>query len=172
MEQKELLAVEVQAYVGIDPGEDGAIVMIQGDEVSASRVKIQTDKELWEGVSLLADFGVFACIEQQTPRPTKFYQNGGWQSTILASTCILYGRYHQARSFLIAAGIPFEDVPPKRWQKGLHIPDRPKGMKQTDWKNVLKAKAQELFPDEKVTLATADALLLAEYCRRSREGKL
>lgn len=32
------------------------------------------------------------------------------------------------------------------------------------WKNFLKERAQELFPGVKVTLKTADALLLAYYC--------
>jgi hypothetical protein len=37
-----------------------------------------------------------------------------------------------------------------------------------------EANAQRLFPEiaDKITLATADALLLAEYCRRLREGRL
>ena len=33
-------------------------------------------------------------------------------------------------------------------------------------KNVTKRRAQELFPGARVTHAVADALLLAEYCRR------
>lgn len=33
-------------------------------------------------------------------------------------------------------------------------------------KNVTKAAAQRLFPDQKVVHATADAMLLAEYARR------
>lgn len=53
---------------------------------------------------------------------------------------------------------------------------RCKGVKKTGgetrdaFKNRLKAKAQQLFPQAKVTLATADAILLAEYCRRRKEG--
>jgi hypothetical protein len=36
-------------------------------------------------------------------------------------------------------------------------------------KNVTKRKAQELFPSLKITHATADALLIAEYLRRKNE---
>jgi Holliday junction resolvasome RuvABC endonuclease subunit len=68
---------------------------------------------------------------------------------------------------LTAAYIPFEMVTPQKWQRELGVLSR-KGMTKTQHKNQLKAKAQELFPDLKVTLATADALLLAEYCRRLR----
>lgn len=177
IKQRELVSDNdtLNMYIGIDPGEAGAMVILWGQEVQKVKIAGLTDSDLWLAMK---DFGgkgtivVHCCIEQQTPRPTKFFKNSKWESTILASTCILYGRYQQAKSFLIAAAIPFEDVPPRRWQKGLHIPDRPKGINQTEWKNVLKSKAQQLFPEEKVTLATADALLLAEYCRRYREGKL
>ena len=68
---------------------------------------------------------------------------------------------------LTAADVRFEEVPPLRWQRGLHIPPRKKSESRTAWKNRLKSKAQQLFPKEYVTLATADALLLAEYCSRS-----
>ena len=34
-----------------------------------------------------------------------------------------------------------------------------------EWKNILKKKAQQLFPYAKVTLATSDALLICEYGR-------
>ena len=60
---------------------------------------------------------------------------------------------------LTAAGIPFERVRPQQWQKSL-------GCLTKGDKNVTKRKAQELFPMMKVTHATADALLIAEYGRR------
>lgn len=172
--QKEMFSyVDECTYIGIDPGENGAVVYLTNDAIGIDKVNGVTDKELWEAFKLWTGLKCFACIELQTPRPTTIPDGkSGWRQTILASTCILYGRYQQARSFLIAAQIPFEDVPPKRWQKGLNIPPKAKGMKDTEWKNVLKSKAQQLFPEEKVTLANADALLLAEYCRRKQEGKL
>ena len=43
---------------------------------------------------------------------------------------------------------------------------------KTEWKNRLKGMAQQLYPDLKVTLATADALLIATYCKRKHEGTL
>ena len=73
---------------------------------------------------------------------------------------------------LIAAGIPFEEVIPRTWQKGVGITPRGKGETKTRFKNRLKAKASQLFPKVNVTLATADALLIAEFCRRKRTGTL
>lgn len=175
--QKEMFADKrYKVFIGIDPGENGAVASVQGDRVILVNIKGITDRDLWAYLytTVAACTGnCFACIELQTPRPTNIPDGkGGWRQTILASTCVLYGRYHQAVAFLIAAGIPFEIVPPKRWQNGLHVGAKAKGTKDNEWKNVLKAKAQQLFPEEKVTLANADALLLAEYCRRKQEGKL
>ena len=52
-----------------------------------------------------------------------------------------------------------------RWQKYL-------GCLTKGDKNVSKAKAQELFPDLKITHAIADSLLIAEYGRRVRTVSL
>jgi hypothetical protein len=116
---------------------------------------------------------LFAVIEQQTPRPTRWF-NGKtktWQSSILRSTCVLYGSYLQLRAFLISADISFQEVTPQKWQKAFGLV-KEKGEEPRAWKNRIKAKAQQLFPSQKVTLAVADALLIAEYNRRKRTGTL
>ena len=73
--------------------------------------------------------------------------------------------YGGLRMALVAAGIPFEAVSPQKWQKVMGIPPK-KGETKTQHKNRLKARAQELFPSLKITLATSDALLLAAYAQR------
>ena len=62
---------------------------------------------------------------------------------------------------------------PQAWQRSLGLTkirdDRIWEMSDAGasgrWKNRLKSRAQELFPDIKVTLRTSDALLLAHYCK-------
>ena len=84
-----------------------------------------------------------------------------------------FGRsYGFLRGCLIASGVPFEEVSPQRWQRALGVTPRHKGESKAQWKNRLKAVAQQLFPRETVTLATADAILLAIYCQRKHEGTL
>ena len=65
---------------------------------------------------------------------------------------------------LLALGIRTWKATPQKWQK-LYQLGRSSGYSKTEWKNKLKAKAQELFPDlgKKVTLKTCDALLIALY---------
>jgi hypothetical protein len=62
---------------------------------------------------------------------------------------------------LTAAGIPFERVRPQKWQQAM-------GCMTKGDKNVSKRRAQELYPQLKITHATADALLIATYGTRQR----
>ena len=65
----------------------------------------------------------------------------------------------QLEGIITALGLPLERIAPQVWQKAL-------GCLSKGDKNVTKRKAQELFPSLKITHATADALLIAEYGRR------
>ncbi len=165
-------------YIGIDPGANGGLACVLEDEVEAVKMPA-TEKDIWTWFisrtrPAFSDLNVYAVIEQIIPRPTSYFDksSGSWRASILKSTCLLYASYVQLRAMLVAAGIPFEVVTPQRWQKALGIRSKEKGETPTSWKNELKAKAQQLFPQEKITLATADSLLLLEYCRRLREGTL
>lgn len=74
-----------------------------------------------------------------------------------------YGHLEMA---LLALQIPTVTITPQSWQKALQLGTRGKDMSKTEWKNKLKAKAQQLFPYiKKITLATSDALLICEYAR-------
>ena len=73
-----------------------------------------------------------------------------------------YGNLEMA---LLALKIPTVSVTPQVWQKALQLGTRSKTMSKTEWKNKLKAKAQQLFPYLKITLAISDALLICEYAR-------
>jgi hypothetical protein len=70
---------------------------------------------------------------------------------------------------LIAGEKHHEYVTPQKWQKefGLIVTGRGLGQDDTAKKNRNKARAQELFPGIKITHAIADALLIAEYGRRT-----
>ena len=92
------------------------------------------------------------------------------------STMFTMAKYYWSWIFLaMYNNIRVELVAPQKWQKeiGLGTKGTFKGMTKPqayaikrDWKNKLKAKAQQLFPEQKVTLKTSDALLILEYARR------
>lgn len=145
-------------YVGIDPGGHGAIAVTSGAGVRTFSLD-RTDREIADVLFEFSSGSTCAMIEQQDPRPT-FWKG---RASILRSTCILYGRYHFLRGLLVAYQIPFDEVRPKKWQAE-YIGKKKES--DADRKRRLKSKAQELFPGLKVTLSNADALLIAEYCRR------
>ena len=110
------------------------------------------------------------------------------------SAMFTFGRgFGQLEGFLIAIGIPFELVRPQKWQKALGIAAaqtvcgqyeglsdeerkaekkriaRLNAAAKSDKKNRMKEMAQRLYPSVKVTLNTADALLILEWAKR--QGK-
>ena len=162
------MSKDLTYYIGIDPGASGGIAVLRTSIVSIGMPKTETD--LWSHIKEWANLPkmtVFAVLEQ-----VGGYVGGAGQP---GSAMFKFGQsYGSIRMALIAAGIPFETVTPQVWQKKLGIPPRNKKKNETKsaFKNRLKAKAAQLFPDEKITLQTADALLISEYCRRKRTGTL
>lgn len=160
-------------YIGIDNGSCGGIAILLGNQLRTIKMP-ESEKDLLGTFAFeKARFErqlipVVATIEQQIPRPTVFFNPrlGQTQSSILKSTCILYAQYMQTRIALLATGIPFQAVVPETWQTEIGLPHKKQTRSDNAWKNVLKQKAQQLFPEHKVTLWNADAILLAEYCRR------
>lgn len=160
---------EEKYALGIDPGENGAAVLL-GSRRITFRLEGKTPADIWQFFNSYKGLIEFAVIEQIIPRPTMVFDHEIKRVVprILKSTCQIYGSYIQLCSFLIAAGIPFEDCPPQRWQKPLHIAPREKKEPEKAFKRRLRYKAQTLFPREKIIADTGDAFLIAEYCRQSR----
>lgn len=155
-----------EVYIGVDPGKNGGIaIFLPGQEPYAVPMP-ETRQDLWHVFSAFKGCQVFCYIE-------KVQGYMGPEGEAPGSAMFNFGcNYGLLLMALVAAEIPHEEVPPQQWQKGLHIPPREKKETKTQWKNRLKQKAQGLFPKIKVTLAIADALLIAEYTRRKRQGTL
>ena len=71
------------------------------------------------------------------------------------------------RGVCITMGYGYETIAPRSWQK-IHNIYKARGMSKTQWKNILKDRAQKLFPQLKVTLSTADALLILDVLIRMK----
>jgi Holliday junction resolvasome RuvABC endonuclease subunit len=148
-----------RVYIGIDPGKSGSIAAIveHGESQYIHWLKnAETEQDLSQWVwQLLGDKPEdhFAYIENVHSTPQM-----GVTSAFTFGDSLGF-----LRGLLTAHQIPFEKVTPQKWQKVM-------GCLSKSDKNVTKAAAQRLFPREKITHANADALLLAEYCRRVRTG--
>ncbi len=168
-------AGRVQVYLGIDPGASGGLAEI-GVNNGKTYVKMTkmpaTERDIWEWISERGLDGValgdtvFAVIEQV---------QGHVGPNQPGSAMFKFGQsYGALRMALIAAQIPFEAIAPSVWQRAFPLSPRGKSESRTSFKSRLKGLAQQLFPKEssKITLATCDALLLADYCRRKQTGVL
>lgn len=156
-------------FIGIDPGVNGGFAILGANVEVEAFAMPDTELAVWQWFNDVAYWhgaNCFACIEQV----------GGWvgshqrkegddgSESNPGSAMFTFGQsYGSLRMALVATGIPFEAVRPQAWQKVIGV--KRNGEDTTRWKNVLKAKAQQLFPSLKVTKATADALLIAAYCR-------
>jgi len=145
-------------YIGVDPGASGAIAVLVGGTVSYTELGILTRRDLIEWVqqwTVRRDLDPTALVERVHSMPKQGVRS-----------MFAFGQaYERVLMALTAAGVPFDEATPQEWQREIGV-TLPKNATRTERKRRLKQRAQELFPGEKVTLATADALLIAEVCRR------
>jgi hypothetical protein len=80
-----------------------------------------------------------------------------------SSTAVLFRNFGRVEGLLTALGWRVILVPPKEWQARLNLGGRKSVDSQPAWKRKLKEEAERRFPNESVTLATADALLILDY---------
>lgn len=138
-------------YIGIDPGASGSIAVIHTGCVHWTK-NTESPHDMSDFLKSWKDIGdCYAFIELVSAMPKQG----------VSSTFKFGASYGLLRGLLVANRIPFEEVTPVRWQNAMKC-------RSGGDKNVTKRRAQQLFPDEKITHANADAILLAEYCRRTR----
>jgi len=142
-------------FMGIDPGKNGGIALLsKGEAIPFKMPATERDiSDIFEEYSSKISIAVLEKVHSMPKQGVK-------------STFTFGMGYGFLRGMLIAHKIPFEDITPMTWQKNLQC------LSKGD-KNVTKQKAQQLFPDIKITHALADALLIAEYCKRvfSEKGR-
>lgn len=149
-------------YIGIDPGVAGGLAILEdtGDIVDVLKMP-ETPKDLvdwlegWYGNGAIKGRAVLERVNPGVFGARKFGQRMGVVSAFT------FGKgYGRLEGILAALRIPYDQVAPATWQAALQC-------RTAGDKNVSKRRAQDLFPHFKITHAIADALLLAEYARRS-----
>lgn len=141
--------------IGIDPGKSGGIAVIDGNGMAYAHKMPETERDLLDS---LMEIRRNAVVEGVQCRAALEFVRTMPQNGVKAS--FTFGMsYGGLRMALIAAGIPFVEVLPRKWQGAL-------GCLTGGDKNVSKAAAQAMFPEQKITHAIADALLIAEWMRR------
>ena len=144
--------------IAIDPGKSGGIawkmaygaraVPMPATEPDISQKLKEIYYHLDKPTVLIEEVGGYIGSPQPGSAMFTFGRNFGFLLGVL--TCL------SARIVLVR---------PQKWQGflGLGTSDG----NRTKWKNKLKSKAQNLYPDLDVTLAISDALLILEYGRKT-----
>jgi len=144
----------MSTIIGIDPGKNGAIAWITDGKPCVEKMP-ETLQDLWD---LIEDFS--PALWEAGTKPKAYIEAVHSSPQMGVTSAFTFGQgFGHLEMALTAAVIPFERVTPQRWQKAM-------GCLTKGDKNVSKRRAQELFPQMKVTHATADALLIAEYGTR------
>ncbi len=149
-----------KVWLGVDPGVSGGLASIHRGGRACAESMPDTEKGIWKWFKTDSPVYIIAVIEKVGGYVGGHPHPGSSMFTFGVS-------YGGLRMALVAAGIRFEAVTPSVWQKALGVPTKTKSESKADHKNKLKKFAADLFPELKVTLATADALLLAWYARRT-----
>ena len=140
-----------QIKIAIDPGKGGAMAVRYPDgKVVVTNFTTETEmRDELEQVLAYDDLAqISAILERVHAMP-------GQGVTSMFSFGANYGYW---RGVLQGLRIPFTEVHPRTWQKGLML-GKVQGVER---KRKLKQVASERYPDQKVTLKNADALLLLE----------
>ena len=146
--------------IAIDPGVSGGIACFKGGRVICCAMP-QTFSDIHKALSDLSQ-GVPQCRDRVFLEKVHAMPGNG-----VVSMFTFGENYGYLRGVCHTLRYSIEDVPPQAWQKALQCGSKGK-IPQTEWKNLLKNKAQQLYPDLRVTLATADALLILEWAKRFR----
>lgn len=189
---KEKKGDSIWHVAGIDPGGSGGGIAILGAGGEVYLYKMQ-GLSPHDFADIMKSHRVArAWVEKVSARP------GGWQDLfqcpacerkvrLICSNCEAVVGLRRAQGVtstfnfgqnfggilwaLAALEISTEQILPRDWLRIVGVPGKKKKENQTQWKNRLKARAQELYPKASgITLKTSDALLIAEACRRSLRG--
>lgn len=160
-----------RTIIAIDPGEKGGIAIWPESAKSPAAFKMpETEGDILELLKSNSD--------PFKPPIAVVEQVGGYTGGLGApgSAMFNFGRnFGYILGVLQALEYRIELVRPQEWQKTFSLgtsgvnktmTSREKSKAKTAWKNKLKEKAQQLNPHLKVTLQTADALLLLDYGRK------
>lgn len=145
---------------GVDPGTRGGLVVLRADGKAVYTCAMRPALSRPEFRVILDQFADTLKFYSSLTLPPVFLEKVNSMPRDGHVGAFTFGRvYGLLEMGLVDRGLAVYDVVPVLWQTKL-------GCLSGGDKNVTKRRAAELFPDERVTHSTADALLIAEFGRR------
>lgn len=168
-------------FVGVDPGALGGIAVICGSAVSAITMP-NYEQGVWDHLSgvISSPGNTVGALEQvggfikgnPSPGSAMFEFGDSFGCCKMA----LIGHGLKKTKGDIHHG-KFRMVIPRTWQSELRIDPRRKSESDGEWKARLKSNAEDFFPKKqypslRITLRTADALLIAQWVKLAYTGAI
>ena len=158
----------MKCFIGIDAGITGGLCVIDdADRLLLLETCPKTLKGQWEALQRTktclaggAHRTQVCAIESVHSRPGQSAQ----------STWTFSGNYHAWLMALVAAQIPYQQISPQRWMKHFGVTERHSGTaaeRKKRRKIQILHMAESRYPSTKITLALADAVMLAVYARET-----
>lgn len=146
----------MKAYIGIDPGSSsGAIAVICDAGTYINEFSKTTTREWFDWLKDFAEtYDCTAVLEKVHGMP---------KMNVVAISSFMKNVGHIEMA-LIALRIPFKEVTPQAWMKYYGM-KREGTESKTTWKRRLREKLSRIMPSFKSTNDTADAMLIAYYCK-------
>ena len=154
---------QTNSFVGIDPGNGGGIAVLidDADETEVITRKFPED---------VRDVGIFLrTATSNTSYRVAIEKVHSMPKQGVKSTFTFGMNYGIWIGSLRTLDIDFIKVQAKQWQEHYEIPSN---IPYYDRKKELKQIAIKLFPNQRITMYTCDALLIANYCRKTHYSKI
>jgi len=150
--------------IGIDPGASGGVAVYDEDEHALYTHKCPDNTKAMAAIinsakarSWIDDQQLMCAIEKVHAFPTD-----------ARSSAFKFGvNFGKWLGILGSLNVPTIEVTPQSWMKDF----QPLPKIKRDRKNELKRIASEMFPENKITLSTSDAALIAAWCLEYNKKK-
>lgn len=158
--------MEARIVIGIDPGANGGIAIWDKECGLASVAKMPKDiadlRELLDYYKTNVEGNPIVFLEKLSVRPDDVAMQGGKMNLgKLYRIQKMMGAYEQLKAIIGISGVPYVMVHPMSWQSKLGI--RQTGEEKAERKRRFERLAGAWYPNIKVTLWNADALLIMRF---------
>ena len=153
----------MRTYIGIDPGQNGGIAVWSDMHLQDVIKMPPTVRDIYDYLASVRDRydDILVVIEDV---------GQGMPGQSSSATAKFARHIGNLEGILTSLRLRTEYVKPQKWQREYSntIGTSKTCASKVEWKNRLKAEAQRLFPEAKITLWNADALLITLYGQRKQ----
>lgn len=159
--------ITINCVIGVDPGSNGGIaIFIPGQNAKVAKMP-KDITELRDFFAYYAEnYHPIVFLEKLSVRPDDIVADGSRANMgKLYRIQKMMANYEHLKALIESAGIPYVMVHPASWQTKLKLRIRGEKIEKAERKHRYQERAAALYPEIKVTLWNADALLLMHFGR-------